>query len=81
MLLVIRHRRQEFLELFLGHLLPQLAGLCQCNQTVLDIGCALFLDETDASEAVRSFGVQDLVEDLLSGFFSLSKRRRLAVLA
>lgn len=81
MLLIVRHGRQQFLELFLGHFLPQLAGLCQCNQAVLDIGCALLLDEADASEAVRSFGVQDLVEDLLSCFFGLSERRELADLA
>lgn len=81
MLLVIRHRRQELFELLLGHFLPQLAGLRQRNQTVLDVGCALLLDEADASEAVRSFGVQNLVEDLLSGFFGLSKRRGAAVLA
>lgn len=74
MLLVVRHRRQQFLELFFRHFLPQLTGLRQRNQAVLDVGCALLLDEADASEAVRSFGVQDLVEDLLAGFFGLSIR-------
>lgn len=61
--LIFGDRVQEFLELFLGDLLPQLPRLGQHDETVLDVGGSRFLDETNAAEAVRSRRVKDLVED------------------
>lgn len=71
LLLVVRHGRQQVLELRLRHLLPQLARLRQREEPVLDVDCALLLDESDAAETVSGLGVEDLVEHLLSSFVCL----------
>jgi hypothetical protein len=51
--------------------LSQLACLGECDESVLDVGGALLLDETDAAQAVGGFGVKDLVENMLASVFLL----------
>lgn len=68
LLLILSHGGQEFLQLSLGDLLPQLARPRQRDQPVLDVGRARLLDESDAAQSVRGLGVQDLVQDRLAGF-------------
>lgn len=76
LLLIIRHGIQQLLELRLRHLLSQLTRLRQRNQTVLDFVRARLLDQTDATQTVRRFGMQDLVQYMLSGVVLLSIRAR-----
>jgi hypothetical protein len=59
---------QEFLELFLVDLLPQLARLRQGDEPVLDVGGTRFLDETYPAQAIRGRRVKNLVEDGCSSF-------------
>ena len=71
--LVVRHGIQQFFELRLCHFLPQLARLRERNQPIFNIFRPLFLDEADAAQSVGRLGVQDLVENVLSGVVLLSR--------
>ena len=72
LLLLIGHGVQQLLELRLCDLLPQLARLREHDESVLDVGGSLLLDEADAAQSVGRFGVEDLVEDALARVVVLS---------
>lgn len=61
--LVLGHGVQKFLELLFCHFLSQLTTLGKHYEPVLDIGCARFLHEADATQAVCGSRVKNLVHD------------------
>ena len=60
LLLLLAHSFQDRLELRLVDLLPQLPTARQHDKTAFDVFGAGCLDETNATDAVRSFGLEDL---------------------
>lgn len=61
--LVLGHGVQQLLELLLGNLLAQLAGLGEHDETGLDVSSAGFLDKADATQTIGGFGLEDLVQN------------------
>ncbi len=61
--LVLGNSVQKLLELFLGHLLTDLAGLRQHHEPVFDVNRTRFLDHADTAEAIGSGRVEDLTHD------------------
>jgi hypothetical protein len=68
LLLLLAHSFQDRLELLLVDLLPQLSTARQHDQTALDVFGAGGFDETNATDAVGGFGLEDLREDGCAGF-------------
>ena len=79
LLLLLTHSFQDGLELFLVDLLPQLATARQHDQTAFDVFGAGGFDETNATDAVGGFGLEDLREDGCASFGFASPGSVLAV--
>lgn len=66
LLVLLRDRAEDILELVLRDLLADLACSREHNEPVLDVCCAALFDEADTAEPVGGVGRQDLREDVLA---------------
>ena len=69
LLLALRHRTQQLLQLILRDLSPQLSRPGQHDEPVLDIRSPRLLDQPYAAQTIGSFRHEDLGEDGFAGFF------------